>query len=89
MDSIYFQFADVINKNATSIFKEDLSDYNDFRKDKWNYMPILDPKKYPVEYFRSPEEPYLIWEEDFDKMDKRIDRRVRRSYLSQDLGRAD
>lgn len=62
MDSIYFQFADVVNKNQTQIFKEDLSDYNDFRKDKWNYMPILDPIKYPVDYFRAPEDPYLIWE---------------------------
>lgn len=35
------------------------------------------------------EDPYLIWEEDFDRMEKRIDRRVRRSYLSQDLSRAD
>lgn len=33
MDSVYYQFADVINKNSTQIFKEDLSDYNDFRKD--------------------------------------------------------
>lgn len=52
-------------------------------------MPILDPIQYPIDYFRSPADPYLIWEQDFDKMDKRIDRRVRRSYLSQDLGKAD
>lgn len=52
-------------------------------------MPILDPEELPVDYFRSPNDPYLIWEQDFDRMDKRIDRRVRRSYLSQDLGKAD
>lgn len=47
MDSIYFQFADVFRKNTTSIiFKEDLSDYNDFREDKWRYMPVLDPSNY-------------------------------------------
>ena len=45
-------------------------------------MPILDPNEYTVDYFRSPADPYLIWEQDYDKMDKRIDRRVRRSYLS-------
>lgn len=52
-------------------------------------MPILDPNQYPTDYFRSANDPYLIWEQDFDKMEKRIDRRVRRSYLSQDLGKAD
>lgn len=82
LDSVYFQFADVINKNSTQIFKEDLSDYNDFRKDKWNYMPIIDPTEYPVDYFQSQADPYLIWEEDYDRKDKRIDRRIRRSYLS-------
>jgi len=89
MDSVYFQFADVINKNSTQIFKEDLSDYNDFRTDKWNYMPVLDPANRTVDSFRSPEDPYLIWEYDFDKLDRSTDRRVRRSYLTQDLGKAD
>ena len=89
MDNIYYQFADIINANSTKIFREDLSDYNDFREDPLHYVPLLDPKNRSLDDFRSPEDPYLIWEEDFDKKEKRIDRRVRRSYLSQDLGQAD
>lgn len=81
MDNIYFQFADVINKNSTKIFKEDLSNYTDFRKNDWNYNPILDPVEYPIDYFRSPKDPYLIFEEVFDDKDKRMDRTVRRSPL--------
>ena len=29
-DSIYFQFADMVNTNQSTFFKEDLSDFEDF-----------------------------------------------------------
>ena len=75
MDSIYFQFADAINSNSTRYFKENLGDIKDFRDDEKHYIPILDPRKnsnYTMNYFRTPEEPYLIYETNFDhiEMDK-------------------
>jgi len=48
MDNIYYQFADIINANSTKIFREDLSDYNDFREDPLHYVPLLDPKNHPI-----------------------------------------
>ena len=89
MDNIYFQFADVINKNSTKIFKEDLSNYDDFRKNDWNYNPILDPIEFPLDYFKSPKDPYLIFEDSFDDKSKRVSRTVRRSYLKQHGGSMD
>jgi len=93
MDSIYYQFADIVNTNSTLIFKENLGDETDFRKDKLHYMPILTADKNPnytkVDYFRSPNEPYLTWEYKFDNMTKTKDARIRRSPLSQDKGVAD
>lgn len=34
MDSIYFQFASMVNSNSSIHFKEDLSDFDDFRTEK-------------------------------------------------------
>ena len=84
MNNIYFQFADIVNRNDSAIFKEQLSDFEDFRTDAKHYMPILDPIKYnnTIDTFRAPKEPYLILEEKFDNMTNKIDRRIRRSPLS-------
>lgn len=64
MDHIYWIFADVVRRNSTAMFRENLSDYEDFRNDEKHYIPILLPKKNSnysrVDYFRSPNEPYLI-----------------------------
>ena len=93
MDSIYYQFADIVNNNSTLIFKENLGDETDFRTDPIYYKPILtkdkDPRYLSVDYFRSPDEPYLTWEYRFDNMTKTKDARIRRSPLSQDKGIAD
>ena len=43
LDNIYFQFAHIIKTNKTNIFKEDLSNYTDFRTENYYYMPILNP----------------------------------------------
>lgn len=88
MNNIYYQFADIVNKNDSAIFREALSDYNDFRTDPVHYMPILDPTKFnnTIDSFRARTEPYLIYEEKFDNMTNKIDRRIRRSPLSQDMG---
>lgn len=77
-----------MNKNDSKIFREQLSDYEDFRTDPAHYMPVLSPAKYnnTVDSFRAPQEPYLIFEEKFDNMTNKIDRRIRRSPLSQDMG---
>ena len=65
-DSIYFQFADIINTNSTLIFKENLGDETDFRAEPIYQKPILTKEKSTnytkVDYFRSPDEPYLIFE---------------------------
>mmetsp|Transcript_3204 Transcript_3204/g.5347 ORF Transcript_3204/g.5347 Transcript_3204/m.5347 type:complete len:149 (-) Transcript_3204:478-924(-) len=96
LDSIYFQFAETIYTNDTKIIKEPLSNLTDFGE--FNYMPILDPRNNSnyssVDYFRSPNDPYLVFEQIFDHItqtkdakhllfnqEKRIDRRVRRSDL--------
>ena len=42
-----------------------------------------------VDSFRSPDEPYLVYEDIFDNMTHRMDRRVRRSPLAMDKGIAD
>ena len=42
-----------------------------------------------MDYFRSPEDPYLIDEQSYDDPEFRLDRRVRRSYLTRDLGKGD
>ena len=34
MDSIYFQFAEMVRTNSSIYFKENLSDFDDFRPDK-------------------------------------------------------
>jgi len=90
MDSIYYQFADIVQHNSTLIFKENLGDETDFRTDSIYYKPILtkdkNPKYLSVDYFRSPDEPYLTWEYKFDNMTKTKDARIRRSPLSQDKG---
>lgn len=89
MDSIYFQFAEMVRTNSSHYFKEDLSNYSDFRRDEVHYHPILDPKDHPLDYFRSPEEPYLEWEEAYDNKTIEKDRVVRRSYLTRDSGTGD
>ena len=33
----------IIKTNKTNIFKEDLSNYTDFRTENYYYMPILNP----------------------------------------------
>lgn len=88
MNNIYFQFADIVNRNDSAIFREALSDFQDFRTDPAHYMPILDPAKFnnTIDSFRARTEPYLIFEEKFDNMTNKIDRRIRRSPLSQDMG---
>lgn len=55
MNNIYFQFADIVNKNDSKIFREHLSDYEDFRTDSAHYMPILIPEKFnhTVDSFRA------------------------------------
>jgi hypothetical protein len=82
-----------VNNNSTLIFKENLGDDTDFRNDPLHYMPILTADKNPnytnIDYFRSPNEPYLTWEYKFDNMTKTKDSRIRRSPLSQDKGIAD
>ena len=40
MDSIYYQFADIVQHNSTLIFKENLGDETDFRTDSIYYKPI-------------------------------------------------
>jgi len=56
-------------------------------------LPILTADKNEnytnINYFRSPDEPYLTWEYKFDNLTKRKDSRIRRSPLSQDMGVAD
>ena len=49
----------------------------------------MDPKKYPLEYYKSPGEPYLKYEMKHDNMTARISRDMRRSPLAQDRGNAD
>ena len=93
MDSIYYQFADIVNKNSTEIFKENLGDITDFRDKPPYYLPILSSDKNinytKVDYFRSPGPDYLTEEIRYDNMTKRKDSRLRRSPLSQDMGNAD
>ena len=86
MDSIYFQFAHAVANNKTTMFKENLANTTDFRLSHYN--PLFE-SNYTLEYFRSPNEPYLKWEQDFDLMDVRLNRLARRSPLSQDDGVAD
>ena len=75
MDNIYFQFAEMIFTNSTLNFRENLTN-------KLYYKPILNHSNYTMDWFRSPEDPYLIWEETFDNMTSRLDRLIRRNYLS-------
>ena len=86
MDNIYYQFADIVNKNDTAIFKENLGDVTDFKEDNRSYIPILSAEKNAnytiVDYFRSPGDDYLTEEIRFDNMTKRKDSRLRRSPLS-------
>jgi len=81
MDSIYFMFADIYSTNSTRYFKEDLGNLTDFRKDDKHYIPILDPRKSTnytkdLSYFRSPEEPHLLSEMDFDHLIFNEDRTI-------------
>ena len=86
MDSIYYQFADIINSNSTAIFKENLGDVTDFRSEYPYHLPILSESKNSnytkVDYFRSPGPDYLTEEIRYDNMTKRKDSRLRRSPLS-------
>jgi hypothetical protein len=77
MDSIYFQFADQIIHNNSRMFKEDLMNTEDFRPE--THVPILEGRT--VDEFRSPNEPYLKFEMDFDNMSAALHRLVRRSHL--------
>jgi hypothetical protein len=82
MDNIYYQFAEMINTNSSLNFRENLSNYSDFSTHKLYYKPILNHSNFTLDWFRSPEDTYLIWEETFDNMTSRLDRLIRRSYLS-------
>jgi hypothetical protein len=53
------------------MFRENLSNYSDFRTDKLHYFPILDPKNYTLDYFRSPNEPYIEYEIKYDNKSAR------------------
>ena len=59
------------------MFKEDLMDTTDFRPEK--HVPILEGRT--LDEFRSPDEPYLIYEMAFDNMSAALSRLVRRSHL--------
>ena len=80
MDQIYFQFADAVNRNDTKIFRENLSNTTDFRTD-FHHIPLFD-SSYTVDSFRAPNDPYIIWEEKYANMTNRLNRLVRRQYLS-------
>ena len=84
LDSIYYQYAEVLKSNNTAIFKENLNNLDDFRDKYPHHLPIMNHTKHnhTIESFRSPEEPYLIYEEKFDNLSHRMDRRIRRSPLS-------
>lgn len=79
----------MVRTNSSHYFKEDLSNYTDFRRDEVHYHPILDPKNFTVDYYRSPQEPYLEWEAAYDNKTIEKDRLVRRSYLTRDGGTGD
>ena len=83
MDVIYYQFADAVNKNDTQQFRENLANTSDFRTDKLHYSPLFTPN-YTLDYFRAPKDPYIIDEEHFGNATERLNRIVRRQYLSQD-----
>ena len=76
----------MVNTNTSMHFKEDLADFDEFNLEQPWYNPILDPAKHPIESFSSPEEPYLIYEEDYDNTTKVAERLVRRTPLSHDNG---
>ena len=80
MDQIYFQFADAVNRNDTKIFRENLSNTTDFRTD-FHYQPIFN-SSYTIDSFRAPNDPYIIWEENYANMTNRFNRLVRRQYLT-------
>lgn len=72
--------------NDSRLFRENLMDTDDFSQ----YYPILDPKEFPLDYFRSPEEPYLVMEMELDakylEKGKYLNRILRRSYIHQHEG---
>lgn len=70
------------------MFKEHLANTTDFRTGPLYYHPVF-TSNYTLEYFRSPEEPYLIWQEQFDLQRRRMNRLVRRSPLTRDNGMGD
>lgn len=76
----------MVNSNSSMFFKEDLSNYTDFREGEPFHQPILDPETHPLSSFESPEEPYLIYEESFDNETRVTDRVIKRTHLSQDNG---
>lgn len=64
----YFMFTDFARTNDFLLFKEDLRNLSDFNTDPVFYKPIVDPKKYALDYFRSPEDPHIVHEHDFDNV---------------------
>jgi hypothetical protein len=86
--------------NSSRFFLEDLADLHNFDTNPLIYSAILDPA-IPFDSYRSPNDPYLTFESEFDYLDsdkqgrlitntsKRLDRRVRRSPLAQDRGVGD
>lgn len=82
MDMIYVMFAEAVNHNRTLLFKEDLGNVSDFRDDEFNHVPILDHKKVTIEDFRTPGEPYLVHEFEYDNKTKRIERLIKNSPLA-------
>jgi hypothetical protein len=80
MDQIYYQFADAVIHNDTRQFRENLANTSDFRTD-YHYTPLFN-SSYTIESFRAPEDPHIIWEEDYGNMTSRLNRLVRRQYLS-------
>lgn len=72
-------FGDQLKNNDSFLFKENLSNYSDFRTDALYYRPILG-LNYSLNYFRSPGEPYLVYESDDDSIWKTNARHVRHMF---------
>jgi hypothetical protein len=81
VDAFYFLFADQVLTNQSFLFKENLKNYEDFRNDFRHYRPILDREKFPVDYFRTLEEPHLISEMKADNLTAVSYRLVRGKFL--------
>ena len=83
----YFLFTDFARTDNFILFKEDLRNLSDFNTDPRFYRAILDPKKYEFDYFRSPGDPYILHEHDYDNVttfaNKTVQRRISEDFLGQ------